>query len=97
MAREVNEQEYRLIDRVTAGFNTIAAGLGKLKTGIIWLVRQVPNLPICPIRLHGLGKVLPKGDWLPVPFFCDAWVGEPLYWEGDPSGFMAALAASLGS
>ncbi len=71
--------------------------LGKLKTGIIWLVRQVPNLPICPIRLHGLGKVLPKGDWLPVPFFCDAWVGEPLYWEGDPSGFMAALAASLGS
>lgn len=34
MAREVNEQEYRLIDRVTAGFNTIAAGLGKLKTGM---------------------------------------------------------------
>lgn len=34
MAREVNEQEYRLIDRVTAGFNNIAAGLGKLKTGM---------------------------------------------------------------
>ena len=34
MAREVNEQEYRLIDRVTAGFNTIAAGLGRLKTGM---------------------------------------------------------------
>ncbi|MDS4032184.1 MAG: lysophospholipid acyltransferase family protein [Candidatus Contendobacter sp.] len=70
--------------------------LGKLKTGIVWLVQQVPNLPVCPVRLHGLGKVLPKGDWLPVPFFCDAWVGEPLRWEGDPSRFMAALAASLG-
>lgn len=34
MAREVNEQEWRLIDRVTVGFNTIAAGLGKLKTGM---------------------------------------------------------------
>ncbi len=70
--------------------------LGQLKTGIVWLVQQAPNLPVCPIRLHGLGKVLPKGDWLPVPFFCDAWVGEPLRWEGDPSRFMAALATSLG-
>jgi 1-acyl-sn-glycerol-3-phosphate acyltransferase len=69
--------------------------LGKLKTGIVWLAQQLPTVPICPVRLHGLGKVLPKGDWLPVPFFCDAWVGEPLHWEGDPSGFMAALAASL--
>ena len=70
--------------------------LGKLRTGIIWLVQQVPNLPICPVRLHGLGKVLPKGDWLPVPFFCDAWVGEPLRWRGDRRQFLTALAASLG-
>ena len=70
--------------------------LGKLKTGIVWLAQQLPTVPIYPVRLHGLGKVLPKGDWLPVPFFCDAWVGEPLRWEGDPSRFMAALTASLG-
>ena len=70
--------------------------LGKLRSGIIWLVQQAPNLPIYPVRLHGLGKVLPKGDWLPVPFFCDAWVGEPLYWNGDRRQFLAALAASLG-
>lgn len=70
--------------------------LGKLRSGIIWLVQQAPNLPIYPVRLHGLGKVLPKGDWLPVPFFCDAWVGEPLHWSGDRRQFLAALAASLG-
>ncbi len=70
--------------------------LGKLKTGIVWLAQQLPTTPICPVYLHGLGKVLPKGDWLPVPFFCDAWVSEPLYWRGDQGEFMAALAASLG-
>ncbi|MGB5063756.1 MAG: lysophospholipid acyltransferase family protein [Candidatus Competibacter sp.] len=69
--------------------------LGKLKTGIVWLVEQLPETPVHPVRLSGLGKVLPKGHWLPVPFFCDAWVGETLRWQGDRSGFMAALAASL--
>jgi hypothetical protein len=44
---------------------------------------------------RGLGKVLPKGDWLPVPFFCDAWVGEPLRWQGDRQQFMAEIAARL--
>lgn len=34
MAKEVIEQEWRLIDRVTQGFQTIANGLGKLKTGM---------------------------------------------------------------
>lgn len=70
--------------------------LGKLKSGIVWLAQELPSVPICPVRLRGLGKVLPKGDWLPVPFFCDAWVGEPLRWEGDRQRFMAALAAHLG-
>ena len=70
--------------------------LGKLKTGIVWLAQELPTVPICPVRLCGLGRVLPKGDWLPVPFFCDAWVGEPLHWEGDRQRFMAVLAASLG-
>lgn len=70
--------------------------LGKLKSGIVWLAQELPTIPICPVRLCGLGKVLPKGDWLPVPFFCDAWVGEPLRWEGDRQRFMAALTISLG-
>ncbi|MEI2773727.1 MAG: lysophospholipid acyltransferase family protein [Candidatus Competibacter sp.] len=70
--------------------------LGKLKTGIVWLAQQLPDVPICPVRLCGLGRVLPKGDWLPVPFFCDAWVGEPLHWEGDRQRLMAALVVSLG-
>lgn len=34
MAREVNEQEFRLIDRVSAGLQTIAGGIGKLRTGL---------------------------------------------------------------
>ena len=70
--------------------------LGKLKSGIGWLVQEWPAVPVYPIRLRGLGEVLPKGDRLPVPFFCDAQVGEPLVWQCDRQRFMAALSANLG-
>ena len=64
--------------------------LGKLKTGIVWLVEQLPGYRFircdCPF-----GQGATQGHWLPVPFLCDAWVGETLRWQGDQSGFMAAL------
>lgn len=62
-----------------------------LKSGIAHLMADAPTVPVVPIHLHGLGKALPKGDWLPIPFFIDGFVGETLTWQGNRSATMQAL------
>lgn len=69
--------------------------MAEMKKGIAHLIEQHPNVPVTPVHLRGLGKSLPKGSWLPVPFFCDVNIGDAIHWTGDRATFMDELRASM--
>ncbi|GMR16357.1 MAG: lysophospholipid acyltransferase family protein [Gammaproteobacteria bacterium] len=69
--------------------------LTNFKGGVAKLAQEHPDIPIIPVLLHGLGKALPKGEALLVPFFCDVFVGDALYWAGNKKDFMQQLEHSM--
>ena len=64
----------------------------EFKWGIGLLLEVRPEIPFIPIHLKGLGKVLPKGDPVPVPHLSTISCGKPNYANSkDPAQIVAQV------
>ncbi len=71
--------------------------ISKLKKGIFYLVKDRTDTQIVPLVTHGLGRALPRGEALLVPFNCDVAVGESLPTVNTSSELLALLNDSYSS
>lgn len=69
--------------------------LQEFKKGIGHMAQARPNVPVVPIFMHGLGKALPRGSLLLVPFNVIVSVGEPLYGTVTYSEFVSKLQRAM--
>jgi 1-acyl-sn-glycerol-3-phosphate acyltransferase len=49
------------------------------KKGIGVLLQKFPHIPFIPVYFKGMGKILPKGSLLPVPYDAQVYFGEPTF------------------
>lgn len=55
--------------------------VGAFKSGLYHLARRFPHLPLVPVYLDNLARVLPKGSLLPVPIIVQAHFKEPIHFD----------------
>jgi len=48
------------------------------KSGIFHLARQRPTVDLVPVWIENIGRVMPKGQSLPVPLLCSVNFGAPM-------------------
>ena len=69
--------------------------LGEFRSGVAHLLEKMPEARVVPAYLINMGRSLPKGEFIPVPFFCEIRLGMPLKIRGNRREITASLEAAV--
>jgi 1-acyl-sn-glycerol-3-phosphate acyltransferase len=58
--------------------NTTDSRLLPFKSGIYRLAATCPDVEFVPVWIENLSRVMPKGQFVPVPLLCTITIGAPL-------------------
>lgn len=77
------------------GTRAAGEGVGQFRAGIAHLLLRAPGVPVVPAYLVNMGRSLPKGTFIPVPFFCEIRLGPPRVLEGTKQEILASLETAV--
>jgi len=61
--------------------------IGEFKSGLYYLCKRRPDLELIPVHIDNMNRILPRGEFLPVPLLTCISFGPPLWLEaGEPKG-----------
>ncbi|MEX0820257.1 MAG: lysophospholipid acyltransferase family protein [Pirellulaceae bacterium] len=59
--------------------------MGDFKSGLYYLSKKRPDLELVPVYIDNLNRVLPRGEFLPVPLLSCITIGPPMWLESGES------------
>jgi 1-acyl-sn-glycerol-3-phosphate acyltransferase len=59
--------------------------MGEFKSGLYYLGKKRPDLELVPVYIDNLNRVLPRGEFLPVPLLSCITIGPPMWLESGES------------
>jgi 1-acyl-sn-glycerol-3-phosphate acyltransferase len=79
------------------GTRSTTGEIGPFKSGLYHLARVRPNAELIPVYLENLNRILPKGEWVPVPMLSRVVFGPRLQLDGlEKHEFLDAARAAIG-
>lgn len=79
MMREIGDM-YSLIV-FPEGSRASDGEMGEFKSGLYYLAKKRPDLELIPVYMDNLNRILPRGEFMPVPLLSSITVGHPIYLE----------------
>jgi 1-acyl-sn-glycerol-3-phosphate acyltransferase len=79
MIREIGDR-HSLIVFPEGGRNT-GGEMREFKSGLYYLAKKRPDLELVPVYIDNLNRVLPSGEFLPVPLLSCITIGPPMWLE----------------
>jgi len=65
------------------GSRSTTGEIGDFKSGLYYLAKKRPEIELIPVHIDNLNRVLPRGEFLPVPLLSCISFGPPLWLERD--------------
>ena len=79
MIREAGDR-FSLIVFPEGGRNT-SGELGEFKSGLYYLSKKRPDFELVPVHIDNMNRILPRGEFLPVPLLTCITFGPPMWLE----------------
>ncbi len=83
MLREIGDRFSLIV--FPEGGRSSGAEIGEFKSGLFYLCKKRPDLELVPVHIDNMNRILPRGEFLPVPLLTCISFGPPMWLEaGEP-------------
>jgi 1-acyl-sn-glycerol-3-phosphate acyltransferase len=83
MLREIGSTHSLII--FPEGGRSSGEEVGEFKSGLYYLSKKRPDLELVPVHIDNMNRVLPRGEFLPVPLLSCITFGPPMWLEAGES------------